>query len=96
MITSEHVNHFKNRNRIFYDMENERIKHDLEMSYEDIQAKCGAFDMNNSSLGRELVYERTRYVFNDKLEEFHNNFLSNIVQFQIVNMEVSDDGTATD
>ncbi|WNM55247.1 hypothetical protein CoNPh26_CDS0160 [Staphylococcus phage S-CoN_Ph26] len=51
------------------------------------------FDIEENLLGRELVYERTRYVFNDKLEEFHNNFLSSIVQFQIINMEVSDDGT---
>ncbi|QKV11148.1 hypothetical protein [Staphylococcus saprophyticus] len=95
MITSEHVNEFKNRNRIFYDMEDERIKRDLEMSYEDIQSKCGSFSLDEYSLGRELVYERTRYVFNDKLEEFHNNFLSSIVQLQILNMEVPDDGTTT-
>ncbi|MDS0178499.1 hypothetical protein KZA27_05095 [Staphylococcus capitis] len=93
MVTDKHVTEFKSRNRIFYDMENERIKNDLEMSYQDIQAKCGLFEMDESSLGRELVFERTRYVFNDKLEEFHNNFLSSIVQFQIINMEVSDDGT---
>lgn len=76
MITDTHVEEFKNRNRIFYDIEDDRIKNDLGMSYEDIKAKCGDFDMQQSSLGRELVYERTRYVFNDKLEEFHNNFLS--------------------
>lgn len=92
MITSDHVEEFKNRNRIFYDIEDDRIESDLKMSYEDIKSKCGDFDMNNV-IGRELVYERTRYVFNDKLEEFHNNFLSNIVQFQIENMEVSDNGT---
>lgn len=92
MITSDHVEEFKNRNRIFYDIEDDRIESDLKMSYEDIKSKCGEFDMNNA-IGRELVYERTRYVFNDKLEEFHNNFLSNIVQFQIENMEVSDNGT---
>lgn len=92
MITSDHVEEFKNRNRIFYDIEDDRIESDLKMSYEDIKSKCGDFDMNNP-IGRELVYERTRYVFNDKLEEFHNNFLSNIVQFQIENMEVSDNGT---
>ena len=92
MITDTHVEEFKNRNRIFYDIEDDRIESDLKMSYEDIKSKCGDFDMNNA-IGRELVYERTRYVFNDKLEEFHNNFLSNIVQFQIENMEVSDNGT---
>ncbi|WP_231099006.1 hypothetical protein [Staphylococcus cohnii] len=71
------------------------MKRDLEMSYEDIKRKCGNFSMKDISLGRELVYERTRYVFNDKLEEFHDNFLSSIVQFQIVNMEVPEDGTTT-
>lgn len=95
MIPSEHVEEFKARNRIFYDMEDERIKRDLEMSYEDIKRKCGNFSMKDITLGRELVYERTRYVFNDKLGEFHDNFLSSIVQFQIINMEVPEDGTTT-
>lgn len=95
MITSNHVEEFKNRNRIFYKFEDDRIKKDLEMSFEDIKSKCGEFDIEGNLLGRELVYERTRYVFNDKLEEFHNNFLSSIVQLQILNMEVSDDGTST-
>lgn len=95
MIQQDIVDIFKNRNRIFYDMEDERIKNDLEMSYEDIKSKCGNFDINNSSLGRELVLERTRYVMNDRLEEFSDNFLSSIVQFQIVNMEVTENGTIT-
>ncbi|MDW4486460.1 hypothetical protein QI192_00560 [Staphylococcus saprophyticus] len=95
MITQNHVDEFKSRNRIFYNMEDDRIKKDLEMSYEDIQSKCGRFSIDEMSIGRELVYERTRYVFNDKLEEFHNNFLSSIVQLQILNMEVPDDGTTT-
>lgn len=95
MIQQEHVDQFKARNRIFYSMEDERIKNDLEMSYIDIKNKCGSFDMGDLSLGRELVYERTRYVLNDKLEEFNNNFLSSIVQFQIINAEVLDDGTNT-
>lgn len=95
MITSDLIQDFKARNRIFYDIEDERIKRDLELSYEDIKSKCGEFDISVSSLGRELVLERTRYVFNDKLEEFSDNFLSSIVQFQIMNMEVYDDGTIT-
>ena len=44
MITDTHVEEFKNRNRIFYDIEDDRIKNDLGMSYEDIKAKCGDFD----------------------------------------------------
>lgn len=95
MIDSIHVEEFKKRNRIFYEMENERIRVDLELSYNDIKAKCGDFNIEEYNLGRELVYERTRYVLNDKLEEFHDNFLSSIVQFQIMNMEVSDDDTIT-
>ncbi|WP_436958429.1 hypothetical protein [Staphylococcus succinus] len=76
-------------------MENDRIKTDLEFSFSDIKAKCGDFAIEEYSLGRELVYERTRYVLNDKLEEFHYNFLSSIVQFQIMNMEVPEDGAIT-
>lgn len=95
MITSDLIQDFKARNRIFYNIEDERIKRDLELSYEDIKSKCGKFDISEPSLGRELVLERTRYVFNDKLEEFNDNFLSSIVQFQIMNMEVYDDGTIT-
>ncbi|PTF96725.1 hypothetical protein [Staphylococcus chromogenes] len=95
MITSDLIQDFKARNRIFYNIEDERIKRDLELSYEDIKSKCGEFDILIPSLGRELVLERTRYVFNDKLEEFSDNFLSSIVQFQIMNMEVYDDGTIT-
>ncbi|MCJ1668540.1 hypothetical protein MT339_09035 [Staphylococcus sp. NRL 19/737] len=91
MIAQKHVESFKSRNRIFYDMEDERIKNDLEMSYEDIKSKCGNFDIDENILGRELVFERTRYVLNDCLEEFHNNFLSGIIQLQINLMDVSDD-----
>ncbi|UXV30026.1 hypothetical protein [Mammaliicoccus sciuri] len=93
MVDQAHVQEFKARNRIFYDMEDERIKSDLEYSYEDIKAKCGEFSMKDSAIGRELVYERTRYVLNDMLEAFHNNFLSNIIQFQLMNMEVVEDET---
>ena len=92
MITYELVQAFKARNRIFYDMEDERIKNDLLVSYEDIKAKCGEFDINQSSVGRELVFERTRYVLNDHLEDFHVNFLSQIVQFQLMNLDVVDNG----
>lgn len=95
MIQQEHVDQFKARNRIFYSMEDERIKNDLELSYADIKGKCGNFDIEDNSIGRELVYERTRYVLNDKLEEFNDNFLSSIVQFQITNMEVFEDGANT-
>lgn len=95
MIDSVHVEEFKKRNRIFYNLEDERIKIDLELSYNDIKGKCGDFTMEEYTLGRELVYERTRYVLNDKLEEFHDNFLSSIVQFQIMNMEVSENDTIT-
>lgn len=93
MIEQEHVQEFKSRNRIFYDMEDTRLKTDLEFSYQDIKDKCGAFDISESFKGRELVYERTRYEFNDCLEDFYNNFLSDIVQFQLTNMEVIEDGT---
>ncbi|BCU52692.1 hypothetical protein ACUW9N_002175 [Staphylococcus auricularis] len=91
LVDDELVEQFKDRNRIFYDIENERIKNDLELSYQDIQGKCGVFDLNDEPVGRELVLERTRYVLNDQLEHFHDNFLSMILQFQFDNMDVTFD-----
>lgn len=46
--------------------------------------------MNESLRGAELVYERTRYAYNDLLEFFHENFISQITSFALENMEDED------
>lgn len=90
MITQNHVKEMKRRLKIFHTFEDEHIQSLLEQSYEDIKYRCQEFDMNENNRGTELVYERTRYAYNDSLEFFHDNFLSQITSFALENMKEVD------
>lgn len=90
MITQTQVNEMKRRLKIFHTFEDEHIKSLLEQSFEDIQFRCQEFVIGENIRGTELVYERTRYAYNDTLEYFHENFLSQITSFALENMEVVD------
>lgn len=90
MITNDHVNIAKQRLKIFHTFEDEHIKQLLNESYEDIKSRCQEFDMDDNYQGATLVYERTRYAYNDALEYFHDNFLGPITSFALDNMEEVD------
>ncbi|MCE4963059.1 MULTISPECIES: hypothetical protein [Staphylococcus] len=90
MITQNHVKEMKRRLKIFHTFEDEHIHSLLEQSYEDIKYRCQEFDMNENNRGAELVYERTRYAYNDSLEFFHDNFLGQITSFALENMREVD------
>ncbi|PCF64569.1 hypothetical protein [Staphylococcus intermedius] len=90
MITQNHVEEMKRRLKIFHSFEDEHIKSLLEQSYEDIKHRCQEFDMEKNKRGSELVYERTRYAYNDSLEFFHDNFLGQITSFALENMKEVD------
>ncbi|MGZ2417747.1 guanylate kinase [Staphylococcus caledonicus] len=90
MITQNHVKEMKRRLKIFHTFEDEHIQLLLEQSYEDIKYLCQEFDMNENNRGAELVYERTRYAYNDSLEFFHDNFLGQITSFALENMKEVD------
>jgi hypothetical protein len=45
--------------------------------------------------GKELVFERTRYAYNDALEFFEDNFLSEITSLGISLIPVEDDADAS-
>ncbi|AKG74367.1 hypothetical protein [Salinicoccus halodurans] len=90
MITENHVAEMKRRLTLFHSYEDKHIKSLLEKSYADIQYRCQAFDMDKSDRGAELVYERTRYAYNDSLEFFDENFLSNVTSFALENMKEVD------
>ncbi|MDG4942817.1 phage gp6-like head-tail connector protein [Staphylococcus agnetis] len=90
MITQNHVEEMKRRLKIFHTFEDEHIQSLLEQSYEDIKHRCQEFDMEKNKRGSELVYERTRYAYNDSLEFFHDNFLGQITSFALENMKEVD------
>lgn len=76
VITQEIVEEFMLRMHLDDD-EDGNLKNILEASYEDLRDKCGDYDMSNKRF-KELVFERSRYVYNDALEYFDTNFLSQI------------------
>lgn len=76
VITQAIVEEFMRRMHLDDD-EDGNLKNILEASYFDLKDKCGDYDMTDKRF-KELVFERSRYVYNDALEYFDTNFLSQI------------------
>ena len=82
---------FKQRMRISYDTDDENLKAILDSSVSAIGKLTGSEDINNPII-RELVIERSRYVFNDSLEFFYDNFINDLGTASIANLKaVTDD-----
>ncbi|PGT20746.1 hypothetical protein [Bacillus cereus] len=60
------------------DDEDDNLKRILSTSNKALIRVCGDYDLNNDEEFKELVFERSRYVYNDALEYFDKNFLSQI------------------
>jgi len=75
---------FKGRMRIFHDADDENLKNILESSRVAIERWCGSSDVEKAEI-RELVIERSRYVFNDSLEFFNENFQSELMAVSLAN-----------
>lgn len=97
MITDELLKEFKDRMHISHN-EDSNLKQLLSFSITAIKASCGNFDIygekDTDIRAKELVFERTRYAYNDALEYFEDNFLSDITSLGLSLMpEVKDDGS---
>lgn len=81
-ITQEVLEEFKSRMHITHSGEDDNLKRLLSFSVSAIKSSCGEFDINGNTdidmRAKELVFERTRYAYNDALEFFEDNFLSEI------------------
>ncbi|HDR6285612.1 TPA: hypothetical protein QCU33_001555 [Bacillus cereus] len=60
------------------DEEDDNLKRILSTSNKALLRICGNYDLNKDEEFKELVFERSRYVYNDALEYFDKNFLSQI------------------
>ncbi|HFU7080308.1 hypothetical protein ACWKS6_01080 [Bacillus cereus] len=60
------------------DEEDDNLKRILSTSNKALLRVCGNYDLNKDEEFKELVFERSRYVYNDALEYFDKNFLSQI------------------
>ncbi len=76
IITPEILQEFKDRMHLDDD-ENGNLLRILKASHADLIKICGDYDIADERF-KELVFERSRYVYNDALEYFYNNFLTQI------------------
>lgn len=87
MISEEFLKRFKDRMIISHESEDDRLKDLLSSSYVYVSSRCGEFSLEGNKdtdiRGQELVLERSRYAFNDAVEYFENNFLSDITALGI-------------
>lgn len=77
------LNELKQRMKIYHKTEDELLMDILQTSYEDIKELIGDFDIELFLPGRELVFERARYVYNDSLEYFYDNFQQRILDLSL-------------
>jgi hypothetical protein len=92
-ITSEILEQFKERMRLT-DREDGNLLRMLQASELDLQQKIGKLDASEHERFKELVFERSRYVYNDSLEYFEDNFQSilNSLAIEVAMEEGVDDG----
>ena len=87
MVTDKILEEFKERMHISHSSEDDNLKRLLSFSLLEIKASCGEFDIDGEKpidiRAKALVFERTRYAYNDALEYFEDNFLSEINRLAI-------------
>ncbi|UFA56484.1 phage head-tail adapter protein [Staphylococcus aureus] len=80
---------FKSLEKIDYNSEDEFLKELLKMSYTRLKNQCGMFELDNLT-GQELILNRTRYAYQDLLEHFNENYRTDLIDFSLSLMEVSE------
>lgn len=76
-ITYTILQEFKERMHLG-DHEDENLGRILSASIKALKRMCGAYNIEEDDEFKELVFERSRYVYNDALEFFNHNFLNHI------------------
>lgn len=92
-ISDEILQEFKERLHLTHSIEDDNLMRLLSFSVVDLTEKCGDFDLETNEKARELVFERTRYAYNDALEFFDENFLSMITS---LGLSIALQGVETD
>jgi hypothetical protein len=82
VISDEILQQFKDRMRLG-DEEDDNLRRILFASNQALIKVCGNYDLNTDEVFKELIFERARYVYNDALEYFNQNFLSQINSLSI-------------
>jgi hypothetical protein len=87
-ITIELLQQFKDRMHFTHNSEDSNLQRLLSFSISEIKTSCGTFDVYGegdiNSKAKELVFERTRYAYNDAVEYFNENFSTEINSLAIL------------
>jgi hypothetical protein len=75
---------FKERMRIFHSGEDENLSRMLESSEANILNLVGSQRPTEPRV-RELILERARYVYNDQVEFFYDNFQGDLMALSLEN-----------
>lgn len=75
---------FKERMRIFHSGEDENLSRMLESSEANILNLVGSQSPTEPRV-RELILERARYVYNDQVEFFYDNFQGDLMALSLEN-----------
>lgn len=76
-ITDEVLTEFKERMHLEGN-EDKNLRRILSASLMALKKRCGDYDIATDEDFKELVFERARYAYNDLLEYFNENFLTEI------------------
>lgn len=97
-VSSDILVEFKERMHISHSSEDDNLKRLLSFSISAIKSSCGEFDIygekDTDQRAKELIFERTRYAYNDALEYFDDNFLSQITSLGLSLIPESDTDAA--
>ena len=90
-LATKELDNFKKRMKIFGTSEDENLESILSVSFVRISQLVGPYDPNNDLNFIELVFERSRYAYNDSIEYFEGNFQSFILDYSLQNMIMDGD-----
>lgn len=80
---------FKERMRIFHSGEDNNISRMLESSEANILSLVGSQRPTEPRV-RELILERARYVYNDQVEFFYDNFQGDLMALSLENYKAEE------
>nr|DAQ36062.1 MAG TPA: Head Tail Connector Protein [Caudoviricetes sp.] len=80
---------FKERMRIFHTGEDNNLSKMLESSKSAILSLVGSKDSADPRV-RELILERARYVYNDQVEFFYQNFQGDLMALSLENYKLEE------
>lgn len=95
MITLDILDEFKQRMHLEGD-EDKYLIRILTASNLELIRMCGDYDIATHETFKELVFERSRYAYNDALEYFNKNFSTEIFNLGMdYALTIKDDDDAT-